>query len=250
LNTFFWILLAVLCLPYLAVPLLLWRSQRFFPNPALTRHLPDFLPPPVQAYLDQVENDLAARGYESRADGLSRDHYPETDLFVRILINPESRTLATVTALLVHGENARVIQRFVEFFTRVEGGLELTTHNCDVLGAPIEWPHRKTLALEPKTETGQMVALHERAVMDQFGSTKRLLPPLGRELETVQETMHEELRQQVELGGLRLDEGDGLFRPTLAGAILMAWSSLWPVTAIRRALRRRRTRSWRRAMEN
>jgi hypothetical protein len=250
LDNLLWILLAVMCIPYLAMPLLLWRSQHFFPAPTLTRHLPGFLPPPVKSHFDDLERAFADLGFEGRADGLSRDHFPDTDLYLRILVDEKKATVATVSALLSHGEGAQVFQRFVELMTRSETGLEVTTHNCDLLGTPVEWPKRISLALPPQTSAGDMAALHERATTEHIGSTGRILPTQGNELEAARQAMHDELRQQVELGGLRIDEEDGLFRPTLAGAVVMAWGSLWPVTMIRRALRRRRTRHWRRAMSS
>jgi hypothetical protein len=60
--------------------------------------------------------------------------------------------------------------------------------------------------------------------------------------EFLRQQIHNDTAKFAETGYFYFDETHERYRPTWTGACLMAWKSLWPASAIRRAIRRRTTK--------
>ena len=122
--------------------------------------------------------------------------------------------------------------------------MELSTHNSDQLGAPVLPKHHTVLGLNEMKEPLDLYQIHESIVHTWSKATQPLCPPELSALDLWKQAFKRELNSQVELGGLILDGEEGLYRPTLIGALMMIGSAVWPISFIRRWLHKLRASYW------
>lgn len=242
-------LLALLLLPYLLVPILIRRNQYFSLKPKLRQVTNDFLPTCIAQHFNQASDELVRLGFEHRIDAISLDYGPNLRVFLRLFVATGRSVIAICTALLPDGSNAP-LKHFIEFNSRFDGGREVSTHNSDLAGAPIEHRHKVTSALPKVCDVKMLLAFHEH-VIERLGlsSQQSVLPEQGCEFDFMVQSFKDDLSRQATLGCLRLDQANNCYRPTWAGAFLMGWYAMWPVSTIRRYLYRLKAKLWVRELE-
>ena len=241
-----WLLLffGILAIPYLVSPLFLFWTQRLDPSPRLRRQLPSFLAEGVAAHLDRIQEALIGEGFSSGTDVLWEEPLPNGLMTIRLQSQEAEGTVAISAVLTSTEAPDQPISHFVEFLSQWPDGKELSTHNSQVVGAPLQPAERTTVNLSFIEEPIALYRYHQAFAQRLNPVQVPVTPTVGKEMEVLRESIERELDSQAELGGLHLDEDEGLYRPTWAGAFLMAWTALWPVTFIRRMLHRYRAKSW------
>jgi hypothetical protein len=155
--------------------------------------------------------------------------------FVGLFEKPSTLDLAR---LLVVINPLRTIEILV-FQTTFADGIELITANNQTL--PL-LPGREgllTASFPDVHDPGRLLALHRKRVDRRGAIAIRTLPaPDGGLTAFLHDFASKEWSRYVEMGYYRLDEASDVYRLTWKGACLMTWKQLWPVGAIRRALRR------------
>lgn len=234
--------LCLLLLPYFLVPILIRRSQLFPLKPNMRKLLPAFLPKAVDEYFKETSDHLATFGFDYRIDTISLDYGPNLRVFMRMLVAEAKGVVAIVTSLLSDGERIP-LRNFIEFSSHFTNGHEISTHNSDLSGAPIEPTNRKSRTFPLVTDAKILFALHEYLVKKTVSSSSiPLLPHQGSEFEFLVNNFKRDLANQAKLGCLMLDKKHDCYRPTWAGAFLMGWYSMWPLSFIRRSLQKIRAR--------
>lgn len=242
-NDIWTFLIALVALPYLLVPVLIRRNQFFALQPRLRAVLGSFLPQPVEAYFEECTSTLTNLGFESRIDAVSLDFGPNLRVFMRLFVETKNSIIAICSAILPDGKT-EPIGNFIEFSSRFADGHEISTHNSDLLGAPIE-PRKKITTTLPKIDDiAILFAIHERSVHNMGVRRKKtnFLPVRGAELEYLIQSFRSDLSKQASLGCLMLDKTNNCYRPTWAGAFLMGWYSMWPIGPLMRVWQRFRAR--------
>lgn len=237
-NEILLLLLGFLLLPYLFVPIMIRRNQFFSEKPQLRPVITGFLPSSVEKYFVSAGENLKLLGFEHRVDAISLDYGPSLRVFIRFFVETRRSILATCTSILPDGAKTPV-GNFLEFNSRFSDGREVSTHNSDLFGAPIE-PRQKTiLALPFVKETAVLFGIHNQ-ILDRLHlkEKKSLIPDAGAEFDFLVKSFKEDLIRQMNLGCLEFDQATNCYRPTWAGAFLMGWYSMWPITSIRRLLHR------------
>jgi hypothetical protein len=155
--------------------------------------------------------------------------------FVGLFEKPSTLDLAR---LLVVINPLRTIEILV-FQTTFADGIELITANNQTLP---HLPSREGMLVATFPDVHdpvRLLALHRKRVDRRGAIAIRTLPVLDGGLTAyLRDFASKELSRQVEMGYYRLDEASDVYRPTWKGACLITWKQLWPVGAIRRALRR------------
>lgn len=197
-----------------------------------------FLPAAVEKYFDETTIVLNNLDFEHRIDAVSLDFGPNIRVFMRLFVKTKKSIVAVASALLPDGRT-EPIRHFIEFNSRYADGHEVSTHNSDLVGAPIEHPQKISSAFSKVDDLNLLFLLHERT-LDQLGfcSKPACLPSQGCDLDFLIHSIQSDLSRQASLGCLMLDANSNCYRPTWAGAFLMGWYSMWPIGSFMRLWQR------------
>lgn len=233
-NDIFSVLIAVLLLPYLVVPILIRRNQSFAVRPQIRPVVGGFLPATIESYFEKATEELKPLGFEHRIDAISLDYGPNLRVFLRLFVATKKSVLAIATSLLPDGEKIP-LRNFIEFSSRFDEEKEVSTHNSELAGAPIEPAQKITTALPPATDALTLFVCHEQVLKrNKLDEVDAFVPKVGEELDLLIESFKKDLSYQCRLGSLTFDKANNCFRPTWAGAFLIGWYSMWPLSHIRR----------------
>lgn len=231
-----WFLFVVCLLPFLLVPYFIWKSQSYSLSPKLKPMLSGFLPKAVDSYFSEITKSLGEIGFEHRQDAVSFDYGPHLRVFLRVLIESKSKVMAVLGSVLPDGFSEPT-NNFLELLSVFPNGREVSTHNSDMMGAPIDHQSKTVLSLPMIQDPKALFLVHEKIVvrlnLDQNGA---VIPNIGQEFQALVDSIKNDLLRQVKLGALHFDAQKCCFRPTLAGALIIGWCSLWPVSFIRQKL--------------
>ena len=219
-------------------------SQRLTAEPAIRPFLGHHQPKGVSFYLDQIGAHLLPMGFEEGQDAVWSDGLSDHPVYLRLFQHRQSGTMGIATVRVHPADPEENLLEFLEFQTRFENQMELSTHNSEQLGAPVLPKTHTVLGLHKIKDPAELFSIH-RHIVDIWSKATQPLGHSGDNLvETWKDTFRRELNSQVELGGLFLDGKQGVYRPTLTGAFLMIASSVWPFGAIRRWAHRLRASYW------
>ena len=233
--------------PYLWAPVLIFLTNRMSAKPRATRFEAELasLPAAAAEYFAYAKGVLAGDGFEEAGMFFLPNTAPNVEALVLLARNRQSSELALAVAIYatVNGET-QLKSTHVEYVSRYRDGRVLGTSNCSVLGCFAKIPGFETAHFPRVQDLHQLYRLHtERCrqaaptgqrinrLDDEFGGDGSLY------LSTV---MGEEYARQVPVGYLRLNADSEHYRPTIKGACLMTWKSLWPVKQLRMQERDRR----------
>lgn len=239
---FFSFLLLLFLVPYLVVPVIIRRKQLFSLKPNVRPVLDGYLPEAVEKYFTQSSTALQANGFEYRIDAVSLDYGPNMKVFLRLFVATKQSLIAICASLVPEGTNVP-LRNFIELSSRFSDGREVSTHNSDLAGAPIE-PRQKYVSVLPNVADVNVLMRIHHQVIERRGlkNTPALCPEPGTEFDFLVQNFKDDLSHQARLGCLHLDENNHCYRPTWAGAFLMGWYSLWPIGPARRLFQKTRAR--------
>lgn len=243
-STFFIFLVTLALLPYLLFPLVIRKTQRFKKSPSLRRVLPDFLPVSVKSFFHANHSVLLKEGFIQCFDAVSNDHAPHVRVFTRMYVEPKRSILALATALLPSEGPKTPLKTFIEFVSKFRDGTEINTNNCELVGAPIEPQKKITRTFQFVQAPQTLLHLHQYFLNKKTQSKVAIFPAKGEEFSSFEQSLRLDLEAQESIGGLSLDKTKTCYRPTWAGAVLMAWYTMWPFSFIRSFFRNRKARKW------
>jgi len=156
-----------------------------------------------------------------------------------LLRNDETPDLGMVVVMQPTGLKIIPSVQYVEFSRELIDGVDVCTNNSHQEGAYPATQDQPVTSFEHVRDPGQLYRLHRELLRQRFLDVPARLLPSGGEVTAVRESMAKYLSRQVDYGHLYLDSRSRSYRPTMKGACLMTWKSVWPVSRIRAALRRR-----------
>jgi hypothetical protein len=229
--TFGYILIGIALLPYIAVPILIWNTQRFASSFHLRLLQDTFLPKEVLRDFQELSGSFNKRDFELCFDAVNQDEFLGLRFYHRILISRVQKTWAICTAIC--DPEGMLQKAYVELKTEFDDQSSYSTHNSDLLGAPIKSRRQRAMALPAKTGIDLLLDIHKRA-LEKMNFDQALEPSTETAAATFKRFLMQDHEEQVELGAIYFDESEKMYRPTWAGAILIGWYSMWPSTFIRR----------------
>lgn len=270
--------LVLLALAYLAAPVIVAVTYRQRTNDLVFRiededlgnpapYAPSIRPGdvfmPMRAHLDQLlALGFTEQGWYAHVGVVSRVY-----LFIAVATRPDERLVATVsTAVVPVGGENRVHSRSVQIACEREDGLEIATTSSDALMPPGALRGRFLVQVPPALlaqapedpladhapddlpddVTDHLVEIQRRllaylAARAGAPVPLRPVPPADALPEALRKSQLRQLEALIE-ADLLTPAGDGVtYRPTLVGALLLAWSMIWPISTLRRRLRDLRT---------
>jgi hypothetical protein len=218
---------------------------------------------PMRAHLERlVALGFTEQGWYAHVGVVSRVY-----VFIAAATKPDERLLALVsTAVVPVGAENRLHSRNIQISCEREDGYEIATTSSDVLmppgttrGAFLVQVPRALIAQAPAHHladhplddlqdevAGHLVDIQRRLLAHLAGRAGAPVPlrPVPSADELPEALRRSQLRQLEALieADLLTSVGDGVtYRPTLVGALLLAWSMIWPISTLRRRLRDLRT---------
>lgn len=237
-----WILAGAGLLPYVVLPIVIRNTQRFHLQPRLRQLFSSFYPDAIAQYFASLDQPLTTEGFRQAFEAVLTD-YPGLKLYMRFYVADQEKITALASVLIPEGSDPELPPKtMLELSSHFDNGTELCTNNRELSGAPIEPRSKTSRTFHPQTSPQALVQLHRH-----FSAHIKALPQLpvaGTEFEFVKHCLRQELVAQEQIGGLVLDRQREQYRPTWAGAFLMAWYAMWPLTVLRRVYHRQKARLW------
>lgn len=239
----------LLSIPYVGIPLMFWRTKVFNTKPRLRRVLSDFLPKSVNGYFESGHSHLIGAGFEPCFDAVLHDQADQIRVFFRMYVKPKNNVMAIATSFLANDNEEKPLKSFLEFVSRFSDDTELITTNSDLGGAPIESSSRSSRTFLNIRSPLRLLKIHEHFLSRSKKLETTTAPFLDKALPEFEIHLQKELEYQEKIGGLRFDAQIDGYRPTIAGAFLMTWSSMWPVSAVRRFYQKQKAKIWLRQLK-
>jgi hypothetical protein len=229
-------------------PFVLYFTTRLAAKPQFQSF--DLVNPPLLLPPSYAENNalLEELGFSAVAHLFAARHSTSVRYVHTLLVNQSEKDMAVVVHML--GEIppvTRMAVNYVEFFTDFEDGSEINTINSKQPGGFVQVPEKRIFRLPHLIEPKQLYAVH-RALLAQRAAVSKRLPAAGAEVSYMVAGIERDLAREASFGGLRLDYSGLWYRPTMKGAILMAWTFGWPIGFLRRRLLRWRGKRLARAV--
>ncbi len=232
---------------YVGGPLLIYFSHKQTARPNLVLFQPGVTPLPadVDQYFHATSWALAQQGFEIVTGMFLPSQVENVIVALIFLVNRQEKDGAICVAM--HNKAPGMMQTFfhAEFVTRYRDGRVIQTNNAQSLSAFPVPPECTNSYLPSVLDPVQLYCVHRAVCRRQGGGQKilRLDEQYGGDaLRYMSDAMIEELDAATKAGYMRLVEGEGVYRPTVAGAIKMTYGELWPYKGVRLRWRRERER--------
>lgn len=233
--TLLYLVVGIVLLAYVGMPLLIKTTLKINARPTMSPASPRDLEADVRAYLDACAPKLSVLRFEQAALFTAEQATPGVTSHVALWINRSAGQAAAATVMISRGGDKRDrVKRYVEFLTRVQAGVSVTTNNSSELGAFKQTAASDTLSAQHVPDLSHLYRLHlwrDRQIAGT--SAPRCLPAAGDELTWFANLFEESIKRQLDTGYLQF-AGDGIYVPTTQGAYLMTWGELPPMKSLRR----------------
>ena len=167
-----------------------------------------------------------------------------TTMYSRIFCNLQTQESAHVADICADNKYLpapSVKAHIVEFVTDFDDGRQVNTSNANLPRVFEYGPEKEVHYLSGANDPETLYGAHRYLTSRADGEIKPLPPPHLMRQEFESESI-DIFRRQEESGILYFDHETQAFRPTVMGAITMAWKLVWPVGMIRRFAMRRNAR--------
>jgi hypothetical protein len=229
---------------YLGAPLLIKQKQRVALEPDLALVNPNDpdLPPGLSDALFEAIAELQGLSFAPRATLRYRGAGLPITTYLTLLANPAAHDVALAVAVYsCVGGAPRLRARYIQFITKFGEDCYLLTSNTDVLPVFAPVPTKQNERFPMVRDAATLYRAHA-ALAEPFGARTKSKPSEEDPVTLVKSSIRREMAEQEQAGYFFVDAAARFYRPTWRGAYLMTWKLLFPVKAIRRALRDRRAR--------
>jgi hypothetical protein len=239
--TLIYLLCAIAVFAYLGLPLLIKNTLRVNARPVMSPATQKFLGDDVQEFFAACAPGLEQLRFEQTAIFTVEGATPHVTSHVALWINRAAGQAAAVSVMINrNGDRPNQVKPYVEFLTRVQDGVSVTTNNSKDLGAFKKTKLSDTLSAQHVRDVSHLYRLHLWREGQIAGPTAaRVLPAAGTEMAWFADMFEESIKRQLDTGYL-LFAGDGIYLPTMQGAYMMTWGQLPPMNSIRRSTEDRR----------
>ena len=240
LLTLLGIVLAVMMVPYVLGPILIFFTLRFRMPPTVVTVDPRVHPLPDQAraYLGEAYQHLTAVGFENIGTILLPDLMPNVKTLFAIYANRAHTDLAMSAIIVAETPMGGELKTsYVEFMRRHDDDVVVQTNNSSELSSFKPMPGEHTTKLWNIRDIQRLYHIHQ-ALADRFCERGRPVNELdtkyGGDIQqyVAKSVLEKSFRDQVGTGYLA-EDAEG-FHPTIPGAVIMTWKELWPIKSIRR----------------
>jgi len=238
------LLAALVALPYLGLPLLVYFTYKMKAVPQVY----PFVPSPTsmfQATFDHFANSYIALqkcGFDLLVCLKMPGPIENVDCSLALLVNRQTKDMVMITAIDAEGQTTLL---YVEFIRRFRNGVVLQTNNSRQLSGLPDMPDHTTFRLPQVHDPAELFQLHCKCVARQQPNSEAVLrmdEEFGGDAVQYLLAVYPEALFDAQRRGIFYLAGND-FRATLPGAFRLAWQELWPISAIRRRKRDREAKA-------
>ncbi len=233
---------------YVGGPLLIYFSHKQTARPNLVPFQPGVTPLPadVDQYFHTTSWALAQQGFEIVTGMFLPSQVENVIVALIFLVNRQEKDGAICVAMHNNAPGMFQTHFHAEFVTRYRDGRVIQTNNAQSLNSFPVPPECTNSYLPSVIDPVQLYRVHQ-AMCRQHGGGQKLLKLDeqygGDAVRFMSDAIVEELQAATSAGYMRLVEGEGVYRPTVTGAVKMTYGELWPYKGVRLHQRRQRERN-------
>ena len=232
-SELFFMLLIVSLLPYIFIPILIRKKQVFPVRPRVRSISSEFLPKHVLKHFNKIENEVLACGLKAKGYFFTQEFGEDIKVFMDFFVDESLRSTSLATCIIAN-DSQEILRNFFEINSYEKLGVEISTHNSSLGSAPIQDNSKIVYSFPPQSKLKKLLFFHGAVVKEKGLKVKNFaLPFANDEASFISDSIARDLKRQESLGCLMLDENKEQFRPTWAGAFIMAWYSMWPMKHLR-----------------
>jgi hypothetical protein len=201
------------------------------------------LPPEVQAYMTTRSAGITGLGFEPvgyiRISMVSGG----TQSFMALFSNSGTSEWADISV----AQSPKQMKGYIEFITRCSDDSQVDTNTNATAPVLFPSPSYHVFRFPQIKDAFTLYRVHRMMVQQNLRSSRPELPPKGQELAELKRRLERYGVRQQQQGYMYLDPAGEYFRLTWKGAVLGAWRSIWPISAIRNFLMESKSQSLLRA---
>jgi hypothetical protein len=220
-------------------PIALRASFKFRAKLDLQPVSKELLPPDVQQFMATRTAGITGLGFEPvgyvRIEMVSGG----TQSFMALFSNARTLEWADVSV----AKSPKVTKGYIEFITRCSNDSQVDTNTNAIAPVLFPAPSYHVFRFPQIKDAFTLYRVHRMMVQQNLGGSKPELPPKGQELAELKRRLERYGPRQQERGYMYLDPAGEYYRLTWKGAVLGAWRSIWPVSAIRNFLMENKSQS-------
>jgi hypothetical protein len=226
------ILAALVALPYLIGPLIVYRKVWFSLKPEIKNLSEHELPDEVRGFFNSASKQFSKVGFVQHAGDffISEMFAGVQEHFVRAFINPQTRESGGAVIIrnqLPHQKD--LVVRSYGFSSEGSDHREVSTINSTQPSLPISSNEYREIVLPEIWDIEKLYCIHRYSTRQILADQPLWLPENDDLIEALLHTLHKPARAMEKMGLLRSDESGQRFVPTLEGAFLLTWQELWPM---------------------
>lgn len=250
-QTFLWgvagIVALVIAAPVILGPIIVYTSIRFRPSqPFLVMHPDDpRLPPGVRWFFGEVWSQLRPLGFEPTAYLIQRGLIPNSVTYLGVFDHRANRDGAAAMVVVAESNQGSQCSNFVaEFATESIDNVDVCTNNG---GDPTEFTSsakKRILKIPGMRDLAALYKCHRMHWESTGLRQKKSLAQPEQRANQMQESILREFEDLVTAGRLRRVSKEAQYQFGLGTAVVNTWKLLPGISAVGRALVRRRARRW------
>ena len=219
------LIVAVLAiLIFVISPLVIYCTLRMPGHPEFSRINPESFPDEVLAFFNLNTKDLEKEGFTKVLDAVQTGSATDPTAYIRLLVNQNAGDEAMCVYSEIKVKNTKHIEKYVEFCSEFSSNKEISTNNSNMPAVFKQVPEKQVFKFPNISDLHRLYEIHTRETgkfVDKY--SRKILPPKGRELERLTDSMIKDMERQVRMGYFYLDRPARVYRPTLKGAYFMTW---------------------------
>lgn len=190
------------------------------------------LPPDVQLAIARHTAAIESLGFERVGYANLGSLTGNTQSFMALFSNSKTREWADVSAV----KSTKQMKAYVEFITRCSDDSQVDTNTNATAPVLFPSPTYHIFRFPQINDALTLYRAHRILVQQNLRTSKPELPPKGQELAELKRRLERYGVRQQERGYMYFDVAGDCYRLTWKGAILGAWRSIWPISALRNFL--------------
>jgi hypothetical protein len=222
------LILEIYCVLIVLAPVLLRKKFRLKAklNPQLVPL--EKLPADVQSFMTARTAGITNLGFEP-VGYIAISMVNNAGSFMALFSNPRTMEWADVSVV----KSAKQFKGYIEFITRCSDDSQVDTNTSSTAPVLSPTPAYHVFRFPQVSDAATLHKAHRMLVQQNIRGSRPELPAKGQELPELKRRLERYGVRQQKQGYMALDATGETYRLTWKGAILGAWRSIWPVSALR-----------------
>ena len=187
------------------------------------------LPQDVREFMTKRLPGITALGFEPVSYVSLGSMAPNTQAYMALLSNSRTAEWADVSVV----KAATKMRGYIEFITRCSDDSQVDTNTNSTAPVLFPSPRYHVFRFPQIKDAFTLYRAHRMLAQEKLGGSRPELPQQGQELNELKRRLERYGPRQQERGYMYLEADGQSYRLTWKGAILGAWRSIWPISAVR-----------------